>query len=79
MYIASAGSDIKWIECLLIKGMDYRVQMFDLILSKSVGLWASIQSVGKWVSDNFESLLQQRKTTCLLSIPNKNTNCNILI
>ena len=45
-------------------------KFFSLILDRSVGLSAGIQSAEDWVSDTlwFESCIQQRKTTCLLSI-----------
>ena len=64
------GSEVKWAECSLIIGTSYRVQGF---------AWYSIaQKVSEWVFSllaiwclrlpSFESWLQQRKTTCLLSI-----------
>ena len=61
-----------WAECLLITGTGCRVQVFSLVLDSSVILSAGIQSAGDLVSETlgskFESCIQQRKTTCLLSI-----------
>ena len=45
------GSGVRWAECLLIIGTGCRVQVFSLILDSSVGLSASIQSAGDWVSE----------------------------
>ena len=61
---------VKWAECSLIIGTGCRVQVFSLILDSSVGLSAGIQSAGDLVSwdPGFKSCIQQRKTTCLLSI-----------
>ena len=64
------GSEVEWAECLLIIGTGCRVQVF---------AWSSIaQSVCQQAfsllpnrclrPSGFESCLQQRKTTCLLSI-----------
>ena len=64
------GSGVRWAECLLIIGTGCRVQVF---------AWSSIaQSVCQQAfsllansclrPSGFESCLQQRKTTCLLSI-----------
>ena len=56
MYIARARCEsqltvgVKWAECSLILGTGCRVQVFSLILDSSVGLSASIQSAGDWVS-----------------------------
>ena len=46
----STDSGVKWAECSLIIGTGCRVQVFSLILDSSVGLSASIQSVGDLVS-----------------------------
>ena len=61
--------------CVLIPGADHMEWLssssfFSLILDRSVGLSAGIQYAEDWVSDTlwFESCIQQRKTTCLLSI-----------
>ena len=67
----STESGVKWAECSLIIGTGCRVQVFSLILDSSVGLSASIQSAGDLVSGwdpGFKSCIQQRNTTCLLSI-----------
>ena len=56
MYIARARCEsqltvgVKWAECSLIIGTGCRVQVFSLIRDSSVGLSASIQSAGDWVS-----------------------------
>ena len=61
--------EIKFLSCFSIaqsvhkQGISLLVQIFSLILDSSVGLSAGIQSAG-----DFESCIQQRKTTCLLSI-----------
>ena len=76
MYIAIQvrkpnGSGIEWAECSLIIGTGCWVQVFNLILDSSVGLPAGIQSAGHSVPFQrpwFESCIQERKTTCLLSI-----------
>ena len=64
------GSGVEWAECSLIIGTGYWVQDFSLILDSSVGLSTGIQSAGDSVPRDlgFESCIQQRKTTCLLSI-----------
>ena len=41
------GSEVEWAECLLIIGTGCRVQVFSLILDRSVGLSAGIQSAGE--------------------------------
>ena len=62
------GSEVRWAECSLVIGTGCWVQVFSLILDSSVGLWVGIQSAGEYVSWDFqfESCIQQRKTTCLL-------------
>ena len=64
------GSGIKWAECSLIIGTGYWVQLYSLILDISVGLPTGIQSAGDSVPETLVriSCIQQRKTTCLLSI-----------
>ena len=65
------GSEVKWPECSLIIGTGCWVQVFfSLILSTSVGLWVGIQYAGELVfeTSQLRSCIQQRKTTCLLSI-----------
>ena len=47
----STDSGAKWAECSLITGTGCRIQVFSLILDSSVGLSASIQSVGELVSE----------------------------
>ena len=78
MYIARARLGAKanrrwveWVECSLIKGTGYWVQVFSLILDNSVNLPAGIQSAGDsfpGANAGFKSCIQQRKTTCLFSI-----------
>ena len=46
----STDSGVKWAECSLIIGTGCRVQVFSLILDRSVGLSARIQSAGDLVS-----------------------------
>ena len=41
------GSGVRWAECLLIIGMGCRVQVFSLILDRSVGWAAGIRSAGE--------------------------------
>ena len=66
------GGEVKWAECSLVIGTGYRVQVL---------AWSSIaQTVSEWAFSllaiwfltlrlpSFESCIQQRKPTCLLSI-----------
>ena len=64
------GSEVEWAECSLIIGTGCQVQVFSLIFDSSVGLSAGIESAGDSVPEpsGFESCIQQRMTTCLLSI-----------
>ena len=65
------GCGLEWAECSLIIGTGCRVQVFSLIIDSSVSFFSG-HSVclrfGVWDPDGFESCIQQRKTTCLLSI-----------
>ena len=63
---------MKWDECLVVIWTGYRVQVGDLIIDNSVGLWAGIQSADEWVPErpNFEYWSHQRKAICLLSCRN---------
>ena len=47
---SNTGSDINLAECSLIIGMGY--QVFSLILTSPVGLWAGIKCAGEWVSES---------------------------
>ena len=62
--VGSSGLNAHW------RAVEFK--FFSLIPDSSVGLSAGIHSVcwrfGVWDPDGFESCIQQRKTTCLLSI-----------
>ena len=64
------GSEVEWAECLLIIGTGCRVQVFAWSsIAQSVCQQAFSQLANKCLRPSgFESCLQQRKTTCLLSI-----------
>ena len=64
------GSGVRWAECLLIIGMGCRVQVFALssIAQSVCQRIFSLLEIGFQRPSGFESCMQQRKTTCLLSI-----------
>ena len=65
------GSGIRWAECLLIIGTGCRAQVFlaSSSIAQSVCQQASsLLKIGFQRPSGFESCIQQRKTTCLLSI-----------
>ena len=64
------GSGVRWAECLLIIGTGCRVQVFAWSsIAQSVCQQAfSLLKIGFQRPSGFESCIQQRKTTCLLSI-----------
>ena len=66
------GSEVGWAECSLIIRTGLLSSSFCLILDYSVGLWVgTLVCYWFWCIKlpSFESCIQQRKTTCLLSIP----------
>ena len=62
----STDSGVKWAECSLIIGTGCRVQVFSLI-SRLVSEHSICWWFGVW-DPGFKSCIQQRNTTCLLSI-----------
>ena len=64
------GSEVQWAECLLIIGTGCRVQVFAWSsIAQSVCQQAFSLLANRCLRPSvFESCLQQRKTTCLLSI-----------
>ena len=62
-------SEIKEAECSLIIGTGCWIQVFSLILDGSVGLWWAFRLLGNRCLEpsRFESCIQLRKTTDLLS------------
>ena len=64
------GSGVRWAECLLITGTGCPVQVFAWSsIAQSVCQRAfSLLEIGFQRPSGFESCIQQRKTTCLLSI-----------
>ena len=64
------GSEVKWAECSLIIGTGYWVQVFAWSsIAESVCVWPfSLLVIWCLRLPRFESCIQQRKTTCLLSI-----------
>ena len=64
------GSGVRWAECLLIIGTGCRVQVLAWSsIAQSVCQQAfSLLKIGFQRPSGFESCIQQRKTTCLLSI-----------
>ena len=52
-----SGSGVKWAECLLIVGMGYWIQVFNLILNSSVGLSAGIQPARESVPETLVRIL----------------------
>ena len=65
------GSGVRWAECLLIIGTDCRVRVYLawFSIAQSVCQQAfSLLEIEFQRPSGFESCIQQRKTTCLLSI-----------
>ena len=64
------GSGVERAECSVVTGTSCRVPVLSLILDSLVGLSGGNQSAGDSVpkTSGFESCIQQRKTTCLLSV-----------
>ena len=64
------GSGVRWAECLLIIGTGCRVQVlaWSSIAQSVCQQASSVLKIGFLRPSGFESCIQQRKTTCLLSI-----------
>ena len=72
------GTEVNWAECSLIMGKRLSSSFCSLILDSLVSLWVafSLQAIWCLRLPSFESCIQQRKTTCLISIKKSLTCAN---